>query len=143
MEIYGMSECTGPQTCSVPNKYQTGYAGWAMPGTEMKIDNPDDEGNGEICFRGRHIMMGYLNNDQATAETIDGDGWLHSGDIGVVDKHGYLKITGRLKELIITAGGENVPPVLIENEIKKEIGDIVSNVIVIGDRKKFLSCLVT
>lgn len=143
MEIYGMSECTGPQTCSIPSKYATGFAGWAIPGSEMKIDQPDDQGNGEICFRGRHIMMGYLKNEQATAETIDVDGWLHSGDIGVIDKKGFLKITGRLKELIITAGGENVPPVLIENEIKNEIGEVVSNIIVIGDRRKFLSCLVS
>jgi long-chain-fatty-acid--CoA ligase ACSBG len=86
-------------------------------------------------------MMGYLNNPQATAETIDAEGWLHSGDVGRVDKDGFLTITGRIKELIITAGGENIPPVLIENELKNILGPVINNVMVIGDRKKFLSAV--
>lgn len=142
-EIYGMSECTGPQTLNRPKKHKTASAGASMPGTELKLDNPDKDGNGEICYRGRHIFMGYLKNDKATAETIDDEGWLHSGDIGRLDKDGFLYITGRIKELIITAGGENVPPVLIEDEIKLEIGKVVSNVMVVGDRRKFLTCLIT
>jgi len=142
-EIYGMSESTGPQTVNRPSAHKTGTAGPAIPGCEMKIHDPDKDGNGEICFRGRHIFMGYLKNDKDTSETIDEEGWLHSGDIGRIDKEGYLSITGRIKELLITAGGENVPPVLIEDEIRSELGHVISNVMVIGDRKKFLSCVVT
>jgi len=87
--------------------------------------------------------MGYMRDTKATAETIDDEGWLHSGDIGMVDKDGFLYITGRIKELIITAGGENIPPVLIEDEIKREIGKVIANIMVVGDRKKFLSAIIT
>eukprot|EP00026_Physarum_polycephalum_P004408 Phypoly_transcript_04427.p1 GENE.Phypoly_transcript_04427~~Phypoly_transcript_04427.p1 ORF type:complete len:660 (+),score=152.47 Phypoly_transcript_04427:135-2114(+) len=142
-EIYGMSECTGPETATTPEHMKIGAAGYPMEGTELKIMNPDAEGNGEICWRGRSVFLGYMKNEEATAETIDGEGFLHSGDIGKLDQDGFLTITGRIKELIITAGGENVPPVLIEDEIKKEIGSVVSNVMVVGDRRKFLACLIT
>jgi len=109
---------------------------------ELKIMNPDSKGEGEICMRGRHIMMGYLKNDKATRETLDPEGYLHSGDLGVITDKGFLKITGRIKELIITAGGENVAPVPIEDNFK-DAAPYVSNVMVIGDDKKFLSALVT
>jgi len=142
-EIYGMSECTGPQTINRPGKVRTGTAGPSIPGTELKIADPDKDGNGEICYKGRHIFLGYMKNPKATAETFDEDGFLHSGDVGRVDKDGFLTITGRIKELIITAGGENVPPVLIEDEIKIYVGDLVSNIMVVGDRRKFLSALFT
>jgi len=142
-EIYGMSECSGPQTINRPNAHKTGTAGPAIPGTEMKILDPDKDGNGEIVYRGRHIFLGYLGNDKDTSEAIDEDGWLHSGDVGRIDKDGFLSITGRIKELIITAGGENIPPVLIEDEIKSELSDVISNVMVIGDRRKFLTAVVT
>ena len=87
-------------------------------------------------------MMGYLFNEEKTKEAIDQDGWLHSGDIGRELPNGYIKITGRIKELIITAGGENVPPVLIEDSIIEEL-PCLSNAMLIGDRRKFLSCLLT
>jgi len=87
--------------------------------------------------------MGYMHNDEATKESIDSEGFLHSGDVGKVDADGFCFITGRIKELIITAGGENVPPVLIEDMIKEELPAVVSNVMVIGDKRKFLSCLLT
>jgi long-chain-fatty-acid--CoA ligase ACSBG len=87
-------------------------------------------------------MCGYMYNDEATSGAIDSDGWLHSGDVGRVDADGFLHITGRIKELIITAGGENVPPVLIEDLIK-DAAPFVSNVMVIGDKRKFLTCVVT
>lgn len=140
-EIYGMSECTGPQAISHPDNYRTGSCGQSVPGTELRIMNPDKDGNGEICFRGRHVFMGYMYDEAKTQEAIDADGWLHSGDIGRLD-HGFLYITGRLKELIITAGGENVPPVLIENVVKEEL-PFISNCMVIGDKKKFLSMILT
>eukprot|EP00163_Fabomonas_tropica_P027940 TRINITY_DN552_c1_g1_i9.p1 TRINITY_DN552_c1_g1~~TRINITY_DN552_c1_g1_i9.p1 ORF type:complete len:539 (-),score=216.28 TRINITY_DN552_c1_g1_i9:250-1866(-) len=141
-EIYGMSECTGPETISLPNAYKTTTCGPAIPGSEMVIDQPDKDGNGEIIYRGRHIFMGYMHNEEATAATIDENGFLHSGDVGKVDGNGFLQITGRIKELIITAGGENIPPVLIEDTIKREVPEI-SNVMVIGDKRKFLSCVIT
>ena len=97
---------------------------------------------GEICMLGRNIMMGYLGLPDKTAEAIDKEGYLHSGDLGIKDESGYFGITGRIKELIITAGGENVPPVIIEDQIKREL-PCLSNVILIGDRRKFLSCLIT
>merc|ERR1711903_19475 len=93
--------------------------------------------DGEVIFRGRHVMMGYMYNEKATKETIDSEGWLHSGDIGT-NEEGYLKITGRKKEILITAAGENVAPVLLEDEIKKQL-PCVSNAMVIGDRKKYLT----
>eukprot|EP00164_Ancoracysta_twista_P000116 GFYU01000169.1.p1 GENE.GFYU01000169.1~~GFYU01000169.1.p1 ORF type:complete len:688 (+),score=282.21 GFYU01000169.1:209-2272(+) len=141
-EIYGMSECTGPQTFSLPTGFRLGSPGCAMPGTEMKIAE-----TGEICYRGRHIMMGYLNNEEATAETIDEDGFLHSGDKGVIGEKsgtepGFLRITGRIKELLITGGGENVAPVPIEDCIKA-LCPAISNVMIIGDKRKFLSAVVT
>lgn len=113
-----------------------------MEGTELRIDCPDKDGNGEICYRGRNIFMGYFKDEESTRNTIDKDGWLHSGDVGKLDKTGNLVITGRIKELIITAGGENVAPVLIEDEVKKNI-PIVSNCMVIGDKRKYLSILLT
>jgi long-chain-fatty-acid--CoA ligase ACSBG len=142
-EIYGMSESSGPQTVSYEGHVRTGTVGPTFPGAETRIDRPDANGDGEICMRGRHIMMGYLNNPQATAETIDKDGWLHSGDVGRVDATGFLAITGRIKELIITAGGENIPPVMMENELKNIMGNVISNVMIIGDRMKFLSAVFT
>eukprot|EP01147_Barroeca_monosierra_P001925 gene1925-5014_t len=142
MEVYGMSENTGPQTVSFPGQHKTGSTGRAMPGTEMMIFEPDQDGNGEICFRGRHVSKGYLYNEEKTRETIDSEGWLHSGDIGRVDENGFLYITGRIKELIITAGGENVAPVPIEARVKEGC-PIISNCMLIGDRRKFLSMLVT
>jgi long-chain-fatty-acid--CoA ligase ACSBG len=87
--------------------------------------------------------MGYLNSSSKTAEAIDADGWLHSGDIGKTDKNGFLYITGRIKELIITAGGENIQPVQIEDNIINELQQCISNCMVIGDNRKYLICLIT
>ena len=121
LELFGMSENTGPTTMSFlsPNKqgWRIGSAGCPLPGTELKIvhvDGRDEMHQGEICFRGRHIMMGYMSDANKTSDAIDKDGWLHSGDTGRVDGHGMLYITGRIKELIITKGGENIAPVPVE-----------------------------
>ena len=142
-ELYGMSESSGPHTLNLPGFTKVGTVGRSMPGSTTIIDKPDqNKGEGEICMRGRHIMMGYMFNKEATQNTIDQNGYLHSGDLGTLDSDGFLKITGRIKELIITAGGENIPPVLIEDAIKLQL-PIISNVMVIGDQKKYLTCLIT
>lgn len=142
LEIYGMSESSGPHTVSRNEEYRITSCGKVMPGCKTKLDKPDADGSGEICFWGRHIFMGYLNMPEKTAEAIDQDGWLHSGDLGKHDQHNFLYITGRIKELIITAGGENIPPVPIEDALKSEVS-IISNAMLIGDKRKFLSMLLT
>ena len=137
-EVYGMSECTGPATVSLPEpfQYETGWAGPALLGSELSI-----AGDGEVLIRGRHIFKGYFKNEAATKETIDADGWLHSGDVGQIDHRGFLKITDRKKELIITAGGENIPPQLIEGKLKGI--PVISQAVVIGDRRPYLTALFT
>jgi long-chain-fatty-acid--CoA ligase ACSBG len=144
MELYGMSESTGIGTTCRSSLFRFGSCGARYVATEMKIDhNPerDKPGEGEICLRGRHVMLGYLHNPEKSREAIDNDGWLHSGDVGRFDD-GMLYITGRIKELVIGAGGENIAPVPIENEIKR-LHPGLSNVIVIGDKRKYNVCLVT
>jgi len=141
-EVYGMSESTGAISINTIERTRTGTVGCPIKGIEVKLDNPDAEGHGEIIFRGRNQFSGYLKNDKETGETIDANGFIHTGDVGKFDKDGFLSITGRIKELIITAGGENIPPVLIEDELKKQLS-IISNAMLIGDKRKFLSCLIT
>ena len=109
-------------------------AGQKLVGTDIMIENPDKDGNGEICMKGRNRFVGYHNNRAETLKTIDSLGYLHSGDIGKLDAAGNLFITGRLKELIITAGGENVSPILIEDDIKNQL-PFVANAMVVGDDK--------
>lgn len=142
-ELFGQSECTGPHSINFKYFWKLGTCGRPLQGTVTKL-GPH---TGELCYKGRHIFMGYMYMEEKTKETIDDEGFLHSGDVAVLDEDndpaipapsGFLKITGRIKELIITAGGENVPPVLIENEMKAQM-PAVSNVMVIGDRRKFLS----
>ena len=147
LELFGQSECTGPHTVNTHKAWKIGTCGRPMPGTESKID----EETGELCYRGRHIFMGYMYMEDKTEETIDKDGWLHSGDVvkfdadedpDVTGPSGFMSITGRIKELIITAGGENIPPVMIENEFKAAM-PALSNCMVIGDKRKFLSICLT
>ncbi|XP_030647881.1 long-chain-fatty-acid--CoA ligase ACSBG2 [Chanos chanos] len=141
-ELYGMSESTGPHTISWAEAYHIMSCGKVVPGCKTKLDKPDQDGNGEICFWGRHVFMGYLNMPEKTKEALDEEGWLHSGDLGKHDENDFLYITGRIKELIITAGGENIPPVPIEDAVKEEVS-IISNAMLVGDKRKFLSMLLT
>jgi long-subunit acyl-CoA synthetase (AMP-forming) len=136
IEIYGMSECTGPATMSTPARYRTGKAGWVFPGAELKI--ADD---GEILIRGPHVFRGYLKDPDATTEVVDADGWLHSGDIGEIDGEGFLSVTDRKKELIITAGGENISPLAIEGQLASI--PAVAQAVAIGDRRKYIAALIT
>jgi long-subunit acyl-CoA synthetase (AMP-forming) len=135
-EVYGMSECTGPGTVSLPqpHKFRTKWAGPVLQGAEMDV--ADD---GEVLMRGRHVFKGYFKNEAATAETIDSDGWLHSGDVGQIDDKGFLQITDRKKELLITAGGENIAPQILEGKLKAI--PAISQVVVIGDRRKYLTAI--
>lgn len=134
-ELYGMSECSGPQTISLPifNNFKIGSCGKAIPGTIIKLTD-----DGEIIFRGRNLFQGYLNNSDSN---IDSDGFLHSGDIGEL-KDDFLYIVGRIKEIQITSAGENIATPLIENSIKNN-SDIISNVFLIADKRNYLTVLVT
>jgi long-chain-fatty-acid--CoA ligase ACSBG len=142
-EIYGMSETSGPTTVTTSDKIRFMSSGRPFQGIKIAIDSPEGEmGVGEVLVRGRHVFMGYLGEPWATSEVLTSEGWLRSGDLGYLSEEGYLYITGRMKELIITASGEKVPPRPIENAIKREL-PLVSNAIVIGDQQRFLCCLVT
>lgn len=141
-EVYGMSESAGPHTIGLSKAFRTGSCGLTPPGFSTRLVNVDKDGNGEIYLAGRNIAMGYLNMKEETNEAIDDEGWLHTGDIGYLDKHGFLYITGRIKEIVITAGGENIAPVPIEDTVKAEL-PCISNCMLIGDKRKFLSMLLT
>lgn len=108
----------------------------------VKIYNPDENGVGEICVKGRNVFMGYLKNEDENKREFNREGLLHTGDLGYIDKDGCLQITGRLKEILITAGGENVVPQPIEKFIKEKC-PIISHCVLIGDERKFLSLLIT
>ncbi|XP_078530572.1 long-chain-fatty-acid--CoA ligase ACSBG2-like isoform X3 [Lissotriton helveticus] len=142
MEVYGMSECSGPHTTSQPDTFRITSCGTEMESCRTRIHRPEEDGTGEICFWGRHVFMGYLNTEDKTKEALDEEGWLHSGDLGKHDEDGFLYVTGRIKELIITAGGENIAPVPIEIAVKEEL-PIISNAMLVGDKRKFLSMLLT
>ncbi|OQS02305.1 long-chain-fatty-acid-CoA ligase [Thraustotheca clavata] len=137
-EAMGLSETTAISFFNYPHMWKQNCLGHFLVGTNVKID-PE---NSELLIRGRHVMMGYINNEEGTAQALDDEGFLHTGDCASLDSDGFGYITGRLKELIITAGGENVPPVLIENVIKEEL-PLLGNVMVIGDKRKFLSAIFT
>ncbi len=134
-EGYGQTENTAVATYTPHDDVRLGKVGKALPGVEIKI--ADD---GEILTRSPGNFLGYLKNPEATAETIDAKGWLHTGDVGVLDADGFLTITDRIKDLIITAGGKNVSPSEIENQLK--VSPFVKEAIVIGDGRKFLSALI-
>jgi long-subunit acyl-CoA synthetase (AMP-forming) len=136
LEVYGMSECTGPATYSPPDNYRTGKCGIVLPGAELKIAE-----DGEVCMRGPHVFKGYLKDPEATKNALDPDGWLHSGDIGTIDSDGFLQITDRKKDLLITAGGENIAPQVLEGLLKGI--PVVQQAVVLGDRKKYLAALLT
>ncbi len=133
-EVYGQTENVGLATSNLEDKFKLGTVGPAAPNTEVSISE-----QGEILLKGPHIFMGYLNQPEKTAETVI-DGWLHTGDVGYVDNEGFVKITDRMKDIIITAGGKNITPSEIENQIK--FSPYVSDAVVIGDKRKYLTCLV-
>lgn len=142
LNVFGMSETCGATSIQRYNKFDLENCGYTMPGVDMKIDQPDSNGEGELCMKGRNTMLGYLNNEEACLKTFDSEGYVHSGDRGVIDKNGWLRITGRIKELIITAGGENVAPVPIEDIFKEEFSPC-SNIMLLGEGQRFISALIT
>jgi long-chain acyl-CoA synthetase len=133
-EVYGMSENSGPLTFA-PYRVKPGTVGPAIPGCEIRI--ADD---GEVLARGGHVFAGYLNDPEKTADALEPDGWLHTGDIGELDEDGYLTIVDRKKELIITAGGKNVSPANLEAALKTI--PLVGQAAAIGDKRPFVSALV-
>ena len=135
LEGWGMTETSTAATIARPDDFKVGTIGKPFPGCEVKI--ADD---GEILVKGPNVFQGYHKNPEATAETIV-DGWLHTGDIGEIDSEGFIKITGRKKDIIITAGGKNITPANLEAEIKQH--PLVSQCVVVGDRRPYLVALVT
>ncbi|MDI1444912.1 long-chain fatty acid--CoA ligase [Polyangium sp. 6x1] len=133
-EVYGQSEDTGPTTFNRGNDMKLGTVGTKLDGVDVKIAE-----DGEILVKGPNVFLGYYKEPQATADTLQ-DGWLHSGDLGQFDKDGFLSITGRKKEIIITAGGKNIAPKNIEAALKNH--PPIAEAVVIGDRRKFLTALV-
>jgi long-chain acyl-CoA synthetase len=135
LEGWGMTETSTAATIATPEDFKFGTIGKPFPGCEVKI-----AADGEILAKGPNIFQGYYKNPEATAETLV-DGWLHTGDLGEFDADGYLKITGRKKDIIITAGGKNITPANLEGEIKQH--PLVSQCVVVGDRRPYLVCVVT
>jgi long-chain acyl-CoA synthetase len=135
LEGWGMTETSTAATVSSPEDFKVGTIGKPFPGCEIRIAE-----DGEILVKGPNVFQGYYKNEEATRETIV-DGWLHTGDIGEIDEDGFITITGRKKDIIITAGGKNITPANLENEIKQH--PLVSQCVVVGDRKPYLVALVT
>ena len=134
IEGYGQTEGTGVTCLSPVGKVKFGTVGPALKGAEIRIAE-----DGEILVKSPGVFKGYFKNPEATEETII-DGWLYSGDVGAIDEEGYLKITDRKKDIIVTAGGKNITPQFIENKLKASI--YINDAVVIGDRRKFISCLI-
>lgn len=136
IEAFGLTETTGPATVNRPDAFVMGSVGQTIPGTALRLT-----GDGEVLVRGPHIMRGYHRNTEATAQVIDSDGWFHTGDVGTISSKGFLSITGRKKELIVTAGGKNVAPAVLEDKLRGH--PLISQVVVVGDKRPFISALLT
>ncbi|MFP5361474.1 MAG: AMP-dependent synthetase/ligase [Thermoleophilia bacterium] len=136
LEGYGMTETCAVETLNTIDEHRFGTVGRPLPTCEVKI-----AGDGEVLMRGPNVFRGYYNDEKATAETLDADGWLHSGDLGELDADGYLTITGRKKDLIITSSGKNISPSNIENALK--LCRWISQAVVYGDRRPYLTALLT
>ena len=136
VELYGQTEGCGPTTCNPPEDNRVGTVGRALPGVRVRI--ADD---GEILVQGGNVCVGYFNDPNGTKALIDDEGWMHSGDLGTLDADGYLRLTGRKKDLIITAAGQNIAPQDIEMELKSH--PLVAEAVVIGEGRRYLTALLT
>jgi long-chain acyl-CoA synthetase len=136
LEGYGLTETSAATTVNRPSSLRVGTVGQPFPGASVKVAH-----DGELLLSGAQIFQGYWNNPTATAEAVEADGWFHSGDIGEIDDRGFVRITGRKKELIVTAGGKNVAPAVIEDRIRAHW--LISQCMVVGDARPFVAALVT
>ena len=136
LEGYGLTETTAALAVNLPDDIRIGTVGRPLPGVSVGVDT-----DGELCFKGGQVMLGYWKNDEATAAAIDADGWFHTGDLGEFDADGFIRITGRKKEILVTAGGKNVAPAVLEDRIR--LHPLVSQCMVVGDAKPFIAALVT
>ena len=136
LEVWGMTESCGASTYTPAAKIKPGMIGPACPYNEVRLDPQTCE----LQVRGRNVFMGYLNLPEKTAEAFDADGWLRTGDVGMVDADGYFRITDRMKDIIITAGGKNITPSEIENELK--FSPYITDAVVIGDKRAYLTAIV-
>jgi len=136
LEGWGLTECTTAATVNRPRRFRFGTVGPAMPGVEVKTDN-----DGELLIRSETIFAGYLKDEEATGAVLTEDGWLRSGDVGEIDADGFVTITDRKKDIIVTAGGKNVAPQNIENSLKAS--RFVSQALVVGDRRPYVTALIT
>ena len=136
LELYGQTEDCGPTTSNRPDKNKIGTVGPPIPGVSLRFAE-----NGEILVKGGNVCMGYYKNPAGTAELIDSDGWMHTGDLGEIDQDGFLRITGRVKDLIITAAGKNIAPQEIEVDLRYH--PLISQAVVIGEGRRYLTALIT
>ncbi len=136
LEGYGLTETAGAVTVNVPDAHKVGSVGRPLPGTAVRV--ADD---GELLFNGGQVFAGYWANEDATAESLQRDGWFHTGDVGEVDDEGFVRITGRKKEILVTAGGKNVAPAVLEDRLRAH--PLVSQCMVVGDGQPFIAALVT
>jgi len=136
LEGYGLTECTTAATVNRPSLFRFGSVGPALPGVEVRI--ADD---GEVLIKSETNFAGYFKDDEATQEVLPGDGWLRSGDLGQLDEDGFLTITDRKKDILVTAGGKNVAPQNLENALKMH--PLVSQALVVGDRRPYVAALIT
>ncbi|MFD7158494.1 AMP-dependent synthetase/ligase [Kribbella sp. NPDC059898] len=136
LEGYGLTETTAAVSVNLPDDIRIGTVGRPLPGVTVGVAE-----DGELLFKGGQVMQGYWKNDDATAAAIDADGWFHTGDLGEFDVDGFIRITGRKKEILVTAGGKNVAPTLLEDQIR--LHPLVSQCMVVGDGKPFIAALIT
>ena len=136
LEGYGLTETSAAAIVNRPSRNKIGTVGLPIPGTSVRIAE-----DGEILIGGQLVFRGYWRNEAATAEALDADGWLRTGDIGALDDEGFLSVTGRKKELIVTAGGKNVAPAVLEDRLRAH--PLISQTMVVGDHRPFIACLIT
>jgi long-chain acyl-CoA synthetase len=136
LEGYGLTETTAALTVNLPDAVKIGTVGRPLPGTSVRVAE-----DGELLFRGGQVFAGYWKNDDATAEVLESSGWFHTGDVGEVDDEGFVRITGRKKEILVTAGGKNVAPAVLEDRVRAHA--LVDQCLVVGDGQPFIAALVT
>jgi long-chain acyl-CoA synthetase len=136
LEGYGLTETTAALTANLPDAQKVGTVGRPLQGTSVRV--ADD---GELLFRGGQVFAGYWHNDEATAEAKDANGWFHTGDVGEIDDEGFVRITGRKKEILVTAGGKNVAPAVLEDRLRAH--HLIDQCVVVGDGQPFIAALVT